>query len=222
MTRDAFDDALANEPALSQAEDALLYAAAPITPPPALRDEIMNRIAAEPQVASITSRRRPTTTFFAAAAAVVMLAGAGVWWAGNVNNTPQKETTHASPSAPPASSATLSPGKARMDKIMTASDVRHGESNMMGAEIHVAVSDTMGEGCLTVDGMPSLDDGMTAQVWAVMENGDMESAGMLHETPAEDAWMLIPPGTMKVMVTQEPMAGSPSPGDDVLATVTLA
>lgn len=216
MNDNAFDDALAAEPDLSLVEDTLMRAPAPIAPPPQLRDSILAQIDDEPQVTALPQNKRPFVRMFAAAASVVALAGVGLWFATSNVTTQQPQETTTQVAAP-----TTANGTDHMNKIMSASDVRHGSAEVMGADLKVAVSDDMGKGCLMVAGSPSLDDGMEAQVWAVMDNGDMEFAGMIDEIPNPEGWMLIPPGTMKVMVTEEPAGGSASPSGDVLATVTL-
>ncbi|MDO4684994.1 MAG: anti-sigma factor [Corynebacterium sp.] len=212
MNNSAFDDARADDPNLDGVEDFLIDAAEPIAPPPELRAQILNAITEEPQVSSLRRPAPKARMFVAAAASVVALAGIGIW-ATNFSDFGFLS---------PPTSHTTRLNRHSLDEIMTATDVQSGNGQAMGAQLEIAVSKEMGKGGLMVNGAPKLDDGMGAQVWAVMENGDMKSAGVIDQSPHTDVWMPLPAETTKVMITEEPMSGSASPEGTVLEEVTLA
>ena len=91
----------------------------------------------------------------------------------------------------------------------------------MGASLDIVISSDMGKGGAMVNGQPALNDGMGAQVWAVMDDGAMESAGVIGQEPHDDVWMPLPGGTASVLVTEEVAAGAAQPTGAVLANVTL-
>ena len=100
-------------------------------------------------------------------------------------------------------------------------DARQGQADAMGASLDIVISSDMGKGGAMVNGQPALDDGMGAQVWAVMDDGAMESAGVIGQEPHDDVWMPLPGGTASVLVTEEVAAGAAQPTGTVLANVTL-
>ncbi|CAB0668943.1 anti-sigma factor [Corynebacterium diphtheriae] len=185
-------------------EDALNVSPAPLTPPPALKLSVMDAIAATPQeqLATVTPlrRRRPGLVFASMAASVVLLAGAVT----AVYQPWQAADPHA-----------------QMDRILAASDVRQADASAMGATLDIVVSQSMDSGGAMVDGAPAVGHGMGAQVWAVKTDGSMESAGVIGPEEHTDVWMPLPGDTHKVMVTEEPMAGSTSPRGKVLAEVVV-
>lgn len=185
-------------------EDALNVSPAPLTPPPALKLSVMDAIAATPQeqLATVTPlrRRRPGLVFASMAASVVLLAGAVT----AVYQPWQAADPHA-----------------QMDRILAASDVRQADASAMGATLDIVVSQSMGSGGAMVDGAPAVGHGMGAQVWAVKTDGSMESAGVIGPEEHTDVWMPLPGDTHKVMITEEPMAGSTSPRGKVLAEVVV-
>ncbi|CAB0582408.1 anti-sigma factor [Corynebacterium diphtheriae] len=185
-------------------EDALNVSPAPLTPPPALKLSVMDAIAATPQeqLATVTPlrRRRPGLVFASMAASVVLLAGAVT----AVYQPWQAADPHA-----------------QMDSILAASDVRQAGTSAMGATLDIVVSQSMNSGGAMVDGAPAVGHGMGAQVWAVKTDGSMESAGVIGPEEHTDVWMPLPGDTHKVMITEEPMAGSTSPRGKVLAEVVV-
>ncbi|TYR20652.1 anti-sigma factor [Corynebacterium urealyticum] len=100
-------------------------------------------------------------------------------------------------------------------------DARQGQADAMGASLDIVISSDMGKGGAMVNGQPALDDGMGAQVWAVMDDGAMESAGVIGQEPHDDVWMPLPGGTASALVTEEVAAGAAQPTGAVLANVTL-
>jgi len=136
--------------------------------------------------------------------------GAGLWGG-------RKEERGGSGAAISAEQA----GTREMHAIMGASDVRSADMDAKGANLSIVVSDSMGKGGAMVDGQPVVDAGMGAQVWAVGQDGTMRSAGVIGPEPHSDVWMPLPANIEKVMVTEEPMAGSHQPTGRVLAETPL-
>lgn len=191
-------------------EDLFNSAATPVTPPPELKRSIMERIDATDQVADFDTARknrsgRRLTT--AAAAAVVLIAGGG-FAVTQITVDESRESVTAQ-------------GVEEMHAIMEADDARQGQADAMGASLDIVISSDMGKGGAMVNGQPALDDGMGAQVWAVMDDGAMESAGVIGQEPHDDVWMPLPGGTASVLVTEEVAAGAAQPTGAVLANVTL-
>ena len=191
-------------------EDLFNSAATPVTPPPELKRSIMERIDATDQVTDFDTARknrswRRLTT--AAAAAVVLIAGGGF----AVTQFTVDESRE----------SVAAQGVDEMHAIMEADDARQGQADAMGASLDIAISSDMGKGGAMVNGQPALDDGMGAQVWAVMDDGAMESAGVIGQEPHDDVWMPLPGGTASVLVTEEVAAGAAQPTGTVLANVTL-
>lgn len=191
-------------------EDLFNSAATPLTPPPELKRSIMERIDATDQVADFDTARknrsgRRLTT--AAAAAVVLIAGGG-FAVTQITVDESRESVTAQ-------------GVEEMHAIMEADDARQGQADAMGASLDIVISSDMGKGGAMVNGQPALDDGMGAQVWAVMDDGAVESAGVIGQEPHDDVWMPLPGGTASVLVTEEVAAGAAQPTGAVLANVTL-
>ena len=190
-------------------EDLFNSAATPVTPPPELKDSIMARIDATEQVTDLAAARknRPGRLLVAAAAAVVLIAGGGV----AVTQFTTDESTE----------SVTAQGIDEMHAVMGADDARQGRADAMGANLDIVISSDMGKGGAMVNGQPALDDGMGAQVWAVMDDGAMESAGVIGQEPHDDVWMPLPGGTASVLVTEEVAAGAAQPTGTVLANVEL-
>ncbi|MCZ9293623.1 anti-sigma factor [Corynebacterium meitnerae] len=191
-------------------EDLFNSAATPVTPPPELKRSIMERIDATDQVTDFDTARknrswRRLTT--AAAAAVVLIAGGGFAVA-QFTVDESREFVAAQ-------------GVDEMHAIMEADDARQGQADAMGASLDIVISSDMGKGGAMVNGQPALNDGMGAQVWAVMADGAVESAGVIGQEPHDDVWMPLPGGTASVLVTEEVAAGAAQPTGAVLANVTL-
>ena len=191
-------------------EDLFNSAATPLTPPPELKRSIMERIDATDQVTDFDTARknrswRRLTT--AAAAAVVLIAGGGF----AVTQFTVDESRE----------SVAAQGVDEMHAIMEADDARQGQADAMGASLDIVISSDMGKGGAMVNGQPALNDGMGAQVWAVMADGAMESAGVIGQEPHDDVWMPLPGGTASVLVTEEVAVGAAQPTGTVLANVTL-
>ena len=190
-------------------EDLFNSAASPVTPPPELKVAIMQRIDAAEQPTDLSTARnnRLSRRLVAAAAAVVLFAAGGVV----VTQYNGNETTE----------SVTAQGIEEMQAIMGAEDARQGQTDAMGATLDIVLSSDMGKGGAMVNGQPALADGMGAQVWAVMDDGAMESAGVIGQEPHDDVWMPLPGGTASVLVTEEVAAGAEQPSGTVLAKVQL-
>ncbi|MDK6494225.1 Anti-sigma-K factor rskA [Corynebacterium coyleae] len=194
-------------------EDLFNSAASPVTPPPDLKSAIMARIDDTEQVTDLSSARRNRSgrRFAAVAAAVLLVAGSGVVIT---------QYNGSAPSEAPTESATAQ-GISEMHAVMDADDARQGQADAMGATLDIVLSSDMGKGGAMVNGQPALADGMGAQVWAVMDDGAMESAGVIGQEPHDDVWMPLPGGTASILVTEEVAAGAEQPSGAVLANVKL-
>ncbi|GAB3079133.1 anti-sigma factor [Corynebacterium aquatimens] len=191
-------------------EDLFNSAATPVTPPPELKRSIMERIDATDQVADFDTARKNRfgrRLTAAAAAAVVLIAGGGFAVTQFTVDESRESVT--------------AQGVDEMHAIMEADDARQGQADAMGASLDIVISSDMGKGGAMVNGQPALDDGMGAQVWAVMDDGAVESAGVIGQEPHDDVWMPLPGGTASVLVTEEVAAGAAQPTGAVLANVTL-
>ncbi|MCP1387887.1 anti-sigma factor [Corynebacterium sp. TA-R-1] len=201
-------------------DDIFNAAATPIAPPPALKDSILRQIAETPQVAeareeadvvslgAARDKREPHTQWWVAAAAGVAIfagvGGAALYWGG----ASETQTVTAA-------------GVEEMHTVMDAPDARQGQTEAMGATLDIALSSSMSKGGAMVNGQPALADGMGAQVWAVMPDGAMMSAGVIGQEPHDDVWMPLPGDTTEVVVTEEVEAGAETPSGPVLARVSL-
>ena len=190
-------------------EDLFNSAASPVTPPPELKDAILQRIDATEQPTDLTTARnnRLSRRLMAAAAAVVLFVG------GSVVVTQFNDNG--------ATESVTAQGIEEMHAVMGAEDARQGQADAMGATLDIVLSSDMGKGGAMVNGQPALADGMGAQVWAVMDDGAMESAGVIGQEPHDDVWMPLPGGTASVLVTEEVAAGAEQPSGTVLAEVQL-
>lgn len=191
-------------------EDLFNSAATPITPRPELKDSIMERIDATEQVTDLDTARknRSGRRLTAAAAAAVMLIAGGGFAVTQFTGDESRESVTAQ-------------GIDEMHAVMEADDARQGQADAMGANLDIVLSSDMGKGGAMVNGQPALADGMGAQVWAVMDDGAMESAGVIGQEPHDDVWMPLPGGTASVLVTEEVAAGAEQPSGAVLAKVQL-
>ena len=191
-------------------EDLFNSAATPVTPPPELKRSIMERIDATDQVTDLDTARKNRSgrrLTAAAAAAVVLIAGGGFAVTQFTGDESRESVT--------------AQGVDEMHAVMEADDARQGQADAMGASLDIVISSDMGKGGAMVNGQPALDDGMGAQVWAVMDDGAVESAGVIGQEPHDDVWMPLPGGTASVLVTEEVAAGAAQPTGAVLANVTL-
>ena len=224
----------------------LAQLAEPVAPPPELKDSIMAQLDGLPQVepvdsdsieqpdadaspeednvVSLSGRRKAGgqgsgglrqgwASVVSIAAAVVLVAGVGVGavtgWPSLFGGGSESQTV------------ITADGAKKMHEIMAAEDVRSASLNADGARLAVVVSSEMNAGGAMVNGAPTLDKGMGAQVWSIDREGNARSAGVIGQEPHTDVWMPLPSDTMAVKVTVEPMSGASSPQGEVLAQIEL-
>ncbi|WP_068801608.1 anti-sigma factor [Corynebacterium phoceense] len=202
-----------------------------VEPPARLKDAVFERLERTPQepttvvagggndtgsgdggVIDLGARRRRPWFAVVAAALVLVIGGVTV-----AQFLPAGEDTQLAQDAP----APESPGEKEMHAIMGAEDLRSADAEAEGARLQIVSSEDMGKAGAMVDGEPELDAGMGAQVWAVSSTGEMSSAGVIGQDPHDGVWMPFDGDVTKVLVTEEPMAGSAEPSGRMLASVTL-
>ena len=115
-----------------------------------------------------------------------------------------------------------SSGEESMHHIMEADDLIQGKADASGARLDIVSSASMGKSGAMVDGQPELKEGMGAQVWAISEDKTMTSAGVIGQDPHDGVWMPFETNAVKVMVTEEPAAGSAEPTGRTLVEVRLS
>ncbi|WP_282939162.1 anti-sigma factor [Corynebacterium auriscanis] len=152
-----------------------------------------------------------------AAATVAILAGSMVVLP-QLTSQPEQNTVAEQPTSPSNTPTGPPTGVDQMHDIMAAKDLRTADINGHGMSIAIVASDTMGKAGAMVQGTPSVDDGMGAQVWAIMSDGTAKSAGVIDRNPHSDVWMPLPAGTMRVTITEEPGTGSQSPSGQMLSS----
>lgn len=188
------------------------------------------------------TRRGFARNAFAAAAAVVLVVGVGIlgttsglWGSGEdadlaENNTNQSvedgagdapevflDSEDAGQGANGEEPMKGAEAEDHMHSIMAMGDVRSVSLKAEGSTLDVVVSAEMDSGGAMVNGAPVLQDGMGAQVWSINKSGAARSAGVIGQDPHDNVWMPLPADTMMVRVTEEPMDGSDTPGETVLA-----
>ena len=142
--------------------------------------------------------------FIAAAAAVVaLLAGSG-------SLLPKLLFT---PSTGPTNQA--------MSEIMKSEDAQSITMSSSGVRLHLVSSTTMNKAGAMVQGTPEVKKGMGIQVWSVTQAGRIHSAGVIAPEEHKDVWMPFESATAKVILTEEPVAGSAKPTGTILGEMQL-
>ena len=142
--------------------------------------------------------------FIAAAAAVVaLLAGSGFLL-------PKLLFT---PSTGPTNQA--------MSEIMKSEDAQSITMSSSGVRLHLVSSTTMNKAGAMVQGTPEVKKGMGIQVWSVTQAGRIHSAGVIAPEEHKDVWMPFESATAKVILTEEPVAGSAKPTGTILGEMQL-
>ncbi|MDO5031205.1 anti-sigma factor, partial [Corynebacterium sp.] len=157
-------------------------------------------------------RRRWRAFVAVPVAAAVLVAGFALWTGGPGASGPDSGERVVAESA----------GEKSMHAIMAAEDLMTANANASGATLDIVSSAEMDKSGAMVDGQPRLDAGMGAQVWAVSADGTVTSAGVIGQDPHDGVWMPFEGEAVKVMVTEEPMAGSAEPTGRTLAEVRLS
>lgn len=142
--------------------------------------------------------------FIAAAAAVVaLLAGSGFLLPKLLS----------APSTGPTNQA--------MSEIMQSADAQSITMSSSGVRLHLVSSTTMNKAGAMVQGTPEVKKGMGIQVWSVTQAGRINSAGVITPEEHKDVWMPFESATAKVILTEEPMAGSAKPTGTILGEMQL-
>ncbi len=142
--------------------------------------------------------------FIAAAAAVVaLLAGSGFLL----------------PKLLPAPST--GPTNQAMSEIMQSADAQSITMSSSGVRLHLVSSTTMNKAGAMVQGTPEVKKGMGIQVWSVTQAGRINSAGVITPEEHKDVWMPFESATAKVILTEEPVAGSAKPTGTILGEMQL-
>ena len=142
--------------------------------------------------------------FIAAAAAVVaLLAGSGFLLPKLLS----------APSTGPTNQA--------MSEIMQSADAQSITMSSSGVRLHLVSSTTMNKAGAMVQGTPEVKKGMGIQVWSVTQAGRINSAGVITPEEHKDVWMPFESATAKVILTEEPVAGSAKPTGTILGEMQL-
>ncbi|MDK4233525.1 anti-sigma factor [Corynebacterium accolens] len=182
-----------------------------IDPPPEMKDKVFSSLDAEAEVVELP-RRRWRAFVAVPAAAAVLIAGVVLWIPHQGGEGAGEDNTVVAES----------PGKESMHHIMEADDLIQGKADASGARLDIVSSASMGKSGAMVDGQPELKEGMGAQVWAISEDKTMTSAGVIGQDPHDGVWMPFESNAVKVMVTEEPAAGSAEPTGRTLVEVRLS
>lgn len=142
--------------------------------------------------------------FIAAAAAVVaLLAGSGFLLPKLLS----------APSTGPTNQA--------MSEIMKSEDAQSITMSSSGVRLHLVSSTAMNKAGAMVQGTPEVKKGMGIQVWSVNQAGRINSAGVIAPEEHKDVWMPFESATAKVILTEEPVAGSAKPTGTILGEMQL-
>lgn len=203
---------MSNTHEFSEAEfDDFLDSLPEIDPPPEMKDKVFSSLDAEAEVVELP-RRRWRAFVAVPAAAAVLIAGVVLWIPHQGGEGAGEDNTVVAES----------PGKESMHHIMEADDLIQGKADASGARLDIVSSASMGKSGAMVDGQPELKEGMGAQVWAISEDKTMTSAGVSGQDPHDGVWMPFESNAVKVMVTEEPAAGSAEPTGRTLVEVRLS
>lgn len=203
---------MSNTHEFSEAEfDDFLDSLPEIDPPPEMKDKVFSSLDVEAEVVEMPRRRWRAFVAVPAAAAVV-IAGVVLWIPHQGGEDAGEGNTVVAES----------PGEESMHHIMEADDLIQGKADASGARLDIVSSASMGKSGAMVDGQPELKEGMGAQVWAISEDKTMTSAGVIGQDPHDGVWMPFESNAVKVMVTEEPAAGSAEPTGRTLVEVRLS
>ncbi|MEV8568743.1 anti-sigma factor [Streptomyces sp. NPDC051322] len=225
--RAEFEQHLRDCPACTQEVRELLATAArlgltmTVTPPPALKAEVLRRIATERQEPPLvahqprvgTGRRGRTLSRFALAAclaAAVGFGGIAVWQHQEANDAR-------------AGAQRSQQQAAALAAVLAAPDARITSGKLTdGATGTVVVSHSRNKAAFLASGLPKPPSGKVYQLW-FNDDGTMRSAGLLKSS-APSAGVLLEGAVKKargVGITVEPAGGSASPTTDPLALINL-
>lgn len=113
------------------------------------------------------------------------------------------------------------PTNQAMSEIMKSEDAQSITMSSSGVRLHLVSSTTMNKAGAMVQGTPEVKKGMGIQVWSVTQAGRIHSAGVIAPEEHKDVWMPFESATAKVILTEEPVAGSTKPTGTILGEMQL-
>ena len=113
------------------------------------------------------------------------------------------------------------PTNQAMSEIMQSADAQSITMSSSGVRLHLVSSTTMNKAGAMVQGTPEVKKGMGIQVWSVTQAGRIHSAGVSAPEEHKDVWMPFESATAKVILTEEPVAGSAKPTGTILGEMQL-
>ena len=113
------------------------------------------------------------------------------------------------------------PTNQAMSEIMKSEDAQSITMSSSGVRLHLVSSTTMNKAGAMVQGTPEVKKGMGIQVWSVTQAGRIHSAGVIAPEEHKDVWMPFESATAKVILTEEPVAGSAKPTGTILGEMQL-
>lgn len=113
------------------------------------------------------------------------------------------------------------PTNQAMSEIMQSADAQSITMSSSGVRLHLVSSTTMNKAGAMVQGTPEVKKGMGIQVWSVTQAGRIHSAGVIAPEEHKDVWMPFESATAKVILTEEPVAGSDKPTGTILGEMQL-
>ena len=113
------------------------------------------------------------------------------------------------------------PTNQAMSEIMQSADAQSITMSSSGVRLHLVSSTTMNKAGAMVQGTPEVKKGMGIQVWSVNQAGRINSAGVITPEEHKDVWMPFESATAKVILTEEPVAGSDKPTGTILGEMQL-
>ncbi|WAB84142.1 anti-sigma factor [Microcella daejeonensis] len=211
-----FDD-MQYDDELSDTATALGLALPPVAPSPAMKAQLMARVASTPQLPAVEAApvvgraeraararwfQRPAAVITAAAAAVALFA-AGVVAGGALAPSATDEQQLAAIVAAP-------------DVSTTAAEVTGGGSTTLVSSASLGVS------AMVFDGLPTLSSDEAYALWYIDAEGTADAAG-LFAAGSDDTVVAVLDGTFEpgtvVGVTVEPSGGSPAPTTQPLVVI---
>ena len=207
------------------------------TPPPALRESVLQQIStvrplppvtgrpgqaapsesasgsslqAPATVTPLESRRRriaPVTWLVAAAAAVALVIG-GIAWSPWSND-----------------GSTQQPPLSITEQVIRAKDAQRFEKDIDGARATIVRSPSLGRAVIIADNMPAAPAGKDFQIWFQDPKGAMHSAGVMPHEAKPTVSMVLDGDASKyngVGITVEPAGGSKEPTSAPIALIEFS
>jgi len=175
------------------------------TPPPQLRDAVLQIVAHTPQERRViamhrSERWRQRMPLLVAAASVLIAAGVGALYIGELNRSSQEDDVIAA--------ADASTSVERLDS---------------GTQVKVIASESMDSAVVVMNRVPALEANTNYQMWAIGPEGAKSLGVMTADDIAEPTTRLVKgiDGVQSVALTVEPEGGSTQPTTKPLVKVQL-